>query len=372
MLPDNLDKHSFYNLALTFVPDVGIKTARALINRFGTAEDVFKAPVAELTKVVGIGEAKAKALHHPSVFETAEKELQFVEKNGIQPLFFEVSGYPKRLRHCDDAPMVLYYKGNADLNASKIVAVIGTRKNTDYGLRVTEHLMEELKDMDDLVVVSGLATGIDTIAHQGALRYGVQTVGVLGHGLDRIYPFTNKGLAKEMIQHGGLLSEFPSGTKPDRQNFPVRNRVVAGMSDVIIVVESDLKGGAMITAYIGLSYNREIAAFPGRIFDTKSQGPNYLIKKNMAATITNAADLLELMNWNQDKTQKPFVQQKIFMELSGEEQALVDLLQKKEKMHADELLLLSGFKSSQLASVLLQLEVQSIIKSLPGKFYRLN
>lgn len=371
MLPkETINANSFYNLALTFVPNVGIKTIRVLISKFETAENIFKAPLSELKKINGVGELKAKSFKDETIFHQAEKELEFVEKNKIELLFLNSEKYPKRLRHCEDAPSLLYYKGNANLNASKIIAIIGTRKNTDYGQRLTEHLLEELKGVNDLIIVSGLAAGIDSIAHKAALKNNLQTVGVLGHSLDRIYPFTNKALANEMIQHGGLLSEFPSGTKPDRQNFPVRNRVVAGMSDLTIVVESDVKGGAMITAYIALSYNRELAAFPGRIFDTKSQGPNELIKKNMAVAVTSGNDILELMNWEATKP-ATILQQKIFEDLNEDEKKIFDLLQEKEKTHADELMILSGFSTSKIASLLLQLEMQGLVKSLPGKFYRI-
>jgi DNA processing protein len=297
--------------------------------------------------------------------------MRFVEENAIQVLFFNNADYPKRLRLCDDAPILLYYKGNANLNASKTIAVIGTRRNTDYGLRATEYLIDGLRGMDDLIVISGLASGIDTIAHKSAMKNGLDTVGVLGHGLDMVYPPSNKNLASEMIEHGGILTEFSSKTNLERGNFPVRNRIVAGMSDITVVTESDIKGGAIITAYIALSYNRDLAAFPGRVFDTRSQGPNDLIRRNMAAIITGPDDLLELMNWNTVKNEKG-VQQQMFVELSDEEKMIVDILRDKDKVHADEIFLQTRFKASQLASTLLQLEMQGIVKSLPGKFYRLN
>lgn len=371
MLPNENYNDCFYDIALTFVPEVGIKTARALLTKFGNAESIFKASISELKKINGVGEARAKSFKEKIIFERTEEELKFVEKNNIRLLFFNGSDYPKRLRHCDDAPSLLYYKGNTDLNSSKLIAVIGTRKNTDYGQRTTEYLIEELKSVEDLIIVSGLAAGIDAIAHKAALRNSLQTVGVLGHSLDRIYPFTNKSLADDMIQHGGLLSEFPSGTKPDRQNFPVRNRVVAGMTDITVVVESEIKGGAMITAYMALSYNRDVAAIPGRVFDSKSSGPNHLIKRNIAVPITSGEDLLELMGWNNSVSNKTS-QKQLFIELSETEQVIVNLLRTKDKLHADELLLQTSFKSSELASVLLQLEMQGLVKSLPGKYYRLN
>lgn len=213
MLPKD-NEALLYDIALTFVPEVGGKTARTLLAKFGSAENIFNAPLSELKKVNGLGEVRASRFKEPIAMERAKQEMDFVVKNNIQLLHFNSPDYPKRLRHCDDAPMLLYYKGNANLNNAKTIAIIGTRKNTDYGLRATEHLIEGLKTLDDVIIVSGLAAGIDTISHKAALKNGIETVGVLGHSLDRIYPFTNQQLANDMIKCGGLLSEFPSGTKP--------------------------------------------------------------------------------------------------------------------------------------------------------------
>lgn len=370
MLPKQEANH-FYEIALTFVPEVGAKTARALLARFETAEAIFNASPKELKTVDGIGEARAKKFKDKTFFELAEKELEFVVKNKVEVLFIGAEKYPKRFLNCEDAPTLLYYKGNADLNAEKIVAVIGTRKNTDYGQRATEDLIEGLQGMENIIVTSGLALGIDTFAHRASLKNKISTVGVMGHGLDRVYPYSNKSLANDMLHSGGLLTEFPSGTKPDRQNFPVRNRVVAGMSDITVIVESDVKGGAMITAYVAHSYNREVAAFPGRIYDSKSGGPNLLIKKQIASMITNADDLFELMNWGKHENGKA-VQKKLFIDLLPDEQAIFDLLKEKDSLHADELFHRSGFASPKLAAVLLQMEMQGIVKALPGKQYRLN
>jgi DNA processing protein len=252
-----------------------------------------------------------------------------------------------------------------------MVAVIGTRKYTDYGQRLCEDLIEGLKGEEDTLIISGLAHGIDTIAHKSALKNNLSTIGVLGHGLDRIYPATNKNLSKEMQEHGGLLSEFPSNTLPDKSNFPMRNRIVAGISDVTVVVESDISGGALITARIASSYNRDVAAFPGRVHDNKSSGCNELIRTNVAAMITKADDLLELMGWQKDKKNKT-VQKQLFLNLSAEEQTIINILQTKDSVHADELLHASDMTNSQLAGVLLGLEMQGLIKALPGKFYRTN
>ena len=371
MLPNKDYSEEFYQIALTFVPEVGPKTARALLSRYSSAEAIFRAKARELVTVDGMGEYKAKMFKGKQIYVEAEKELEYCLKNDIRPLFMTNPSYPKRFMNCDDAPVLLYYKGQAELNASKVIAVIGTRKHTDYGQRATEDLIEGLQGLEDVIVVSGLALGIDTVAHRSCLKHGIPTVGVVGHGLDIVYPSSNRQLANDMLQHGGLLTEFPSGTALDRSNFPVRNRVVAGMSDITILVESDIKGGGMITAYVAHSYNREVAAFPGRVYDSKSGGPNHLIRKNIAAMITNADDLLDLMNWGRHEGQKA-VQKQLFFDLSPEEQQLVDLLKEKDAIHSDELLHQTGFKSPQLAATLLTLEMQGVIKALPGKYYRIN
>lgn len=370
MLPKE-ETELFYRLALNFVPEVGTKTARALLTRYETAEAIFQAPLRELKAIYGIGELKAKMFKDDNIFRQAEQELQFIKANGIKALFRGGEDYPSRLMECEDAPILLFYKGNANLNAEKMVAVVGTRKSTDYGQRATEDFIEALRLEQELVVVSGLALGIDTVAHRASLKNHIPTIGVLGHGLHIIYPDSNKALAEEMLVNGGLLSEFPSGTKPSRQHFPLRNRIVAGLTDVTVIVESDAKGGAMITAYMAHSYNRDVAAFPGRVYDSKSGGPNILIKRNIAAMITNADDLLELMNWGRKKKGKA-VQKQLFLELQPDEQKIFDLLRDKDAVHADDLLRASGFTSPQLAAVLLQLEMQNVIKTLPGKLYRTN
>jgi DNA processing protein len=370
MLPVN-NEALFYRIALTFVKDIGPRRARALLAQFGDAAEVFKAPLKELKRIDGLTESRVKAFKDPEILAQAEKELNYVEKHGIRVLWMEDEQYPQRLKNCTDAPILLYYNGNADLNIEKVVAIIGTRKSTDYGHRITEDLLNGLKGQENMIISSGLAHGIDALAHKHSLQVGLPTVGVLGHGLDRIYPAGNKQLAKEMTEHGGLLSEFPSGTLPDKSNFPMRNRIVAGISDVTIVVESDIKGGALITARIAASYNREVAAFPGRVYDTRSSGCNELIRTNTAAMITGADDLLELMNWSNSKKSKA-VQKQLFIQLSEDEQKIINLLQTKDSVHADEILYQTGISNSQLAAVLLQLEMQGIIKALPGKQYRMN
>ncbi len=369
MLSKEDNEELFYQIALTYVAGIGAKTGRVLLEQMGSAKAIFNTPLKQLKHIDGIGEVKVKGFKDPEVMKMASKELDFVIKNGVQ-VIYQNHNYPSRLSNCSDAPLLLYYKGNASLDAAKIVAIVGTRKNTDYGHKICEDLVEGLQSLDNLLVVSGLALGIDAIAHKKCVQLGIPTVGVLGHGVDRIYPHNHKSLADQMMERGGILAEFPSETLPDRNNFPMRNRIVAGMSDVTVVVESHVSGGALITAHMASGYNREVAAFPGRVNDTRSAGCNELIRANIAAMITKAEDLVELMNWKKEGRPKA-VQKQLFLNLTTDEQKIVDMLTTKDSVHSDELFHLTGLPSSQLAATLLQLEMQGIIKTLPGKHYRM-
>ncbi|MDB5205104.1 MAG: dprA, partial [Flavisolibacter sp.] len=257
----------FYQLSLTLIPNIGDVQAKILVQHFGDAGSIFKAKISELEKIDGIGEIRARSIKHFNEFHLAEHEEKFIDKYKIQALFLTDEAYPKRLLNCYDPPTLLFYKGAASLNTSKVIAIVGTRSNTDYGKAFTEKLVKDLLE-HNILIVSGLAFGIDAIAHKAALKNGLQTVGVVGHGLDKIYPAQHASLAKEMItEGGGILSEFFSGTKPDKHNFPLRNRIVAGMSDATIVIESTVKGGSMITAKLADAYNRDVFALPGRTTD---------------------------------------------------------------------------------------------------------
>lgn len=372
MLPKKENNDLFYQLALTMIDGIGAKSALALLRHFGNAPEIFKASLRELKAVEGLGEHRARAIKNHDTFDQATKEMMFLEQHQVAALFLDDPRYPLRLKQCADAPVLVYYKGTADLNASKILAVIGSRKNTEYGDKLCEELIESLKSVSGVVVVSGLAHGIDGIAHRLSLKNSIPTIGVLGHGLDMLYPPSHRSMAQEMqaAGNGGLLTEFPSGTKLSPSNFPVRNRLVAGMCDATVVVESNEKGGAMITAFMAASYNREVAAFPGRVSDTRSAGPLKLIRLQIASLIRSGQDLLELMSW-QETPKKKISQPKLFVSLSEEEQKVVDVLTDQEAVHTDELMLQTGLSSAMLASVLLQLEMQDLVKSLPGKRYRL-
>jgi DNA processing protein len=360
-----------YRIALTLVPQIGDVRAKALVNIYGDARSVFKARKKELEKIDGIGTTRAKSIAAFAGFALAEEEIKFIEKYKITPLFITDNDYPQRLLNCYDSPVLLYFRGNADLNHAKIISIVGTRNHSDYGRSVCEELIEDLQQ-ENILIVSGLAFGIDTIAHRAALKHNQQTVGVLAHGLDMIYPSQNKSMAKHMTAQGGLLTEFPSNTNPDKQNFPRRNRIVAGICDAVIVIESSKKGGSLITAELGNSYNKDVFAVPGRTTDSKSEGCNYLVKANKASIITNAEDLLEMMNWK--AVPKPPVkkQRELFIEFSPCERIIVDILQQQENIQIDELYLKSGLSSSAMASALLMLEMNGVVSSLPGKIYKLS
>jgi DNA processing protein len=359
----------FYRIALTQTELVGDKTGRQLLQHFGSASAIFHAPLKQLMAIDGFGQKKAGLLRNEIDEAKINQEIAFMEKHTIAPLFITDKNYPKTLKTCADAPLLLYYKGDVDMNSKKMVAVIGTRKNTDYGMRITEELVEGLQALD-VVIVSGLAFGIDIIAHRKAVQLGMPTIGVMAHGLDTIYPSQHKHITREMVKNGGLLTEYISGTNPDRFNFPMRNRIVAGMCDVTVVIETETKGGAMITAKLAAGYNREVAAFAGRTIDKKSEGCNYLIRTNMAQMITGAEDLMEMMNWETKEKQKT-IQPKLFSHLTDDEVKITNILEGSEGMHIDEVFLKAGVNTSILSSLLLTLELNGVVKALPGKRYRL-
>ena len=358
-------------LALTLVPNIGDVQAKILINYLGDASSIFKSKKSSLEKIEGIGEVRARSIKEFDDFHLAEHEIKFIEKYKIKTLFLTDADYPKRLLNCYDSPTLLFYKGTADLNASKIISIVGTRSNTDYGKQFTEKLVKDLSELN-IVIISGLAHGIDAIAHKAAVKNSLPTVGVVGHGLDKVYPSENTGLAKEMIKDGGgILSEFFSGTKPDKHNFPLRNRIVAGLSDATVVVETNIKGGSMITAKLADAYNRDVFAVPGRSIDKVSTGCNHLIKYNKAILLTDTDELLDILGWKEKKKEKVKQQKELFIELSAEEKQIVQLLQEKEMVHIDEINLQSGLTSSAAAAAILNLELQNVIASLPGKMYKL-
>lgn len=359
-----------YQIALTLIPNIGDIHAKALVDIYGDAESIFKAKKKELEAIEGMGTVRAKSIKDFTDFSSSEEEIKFIEKYKISPLFITDENYPKRLLNCYDSPALLYYRGNADLNKSRIISIVGTRNHSDYGKQVCEKFIEDLT-VENILVVSGLAFGIDTIAHKASLKNSLKTVAVLAHGLDRIYPIQNKTLAKQITEQGGLLTEFISNSNPDKQNFPKRNRIVAGMCDAVVVIESSKKGGSLITAELGNSYNKDVFAIPGRISDSKSEGCNYLIQNNKAALINSANDFLEMMTWKSTPKTSIKKQRELFIELSPDEKIVVEILQQQDGIQIDQLYFKSGLSSSAVATALLLLEMQNVVISLPGKVYKL-
>jgi DNA processing protein len=359
-----------YRLALTLVPSIGDVHARQLVEHFGNATSVFNASIQQLEKVEGLGPSKALCIQRFTDFDKAEKERHYIEKYGLRTLFLTDKDYPQRLLNCYDAPILLFYKGTANLNASRMLGIVGSRNHTEYGRQFTEKLVKELAD-EQVTIISGLAFGIDALAHRAALKNGLPTIGVVGHGLDTVYPPEHLGLARDMLKAGGgLLSEFFFGTIPDKHNFPLRNRIVAGLCDATVVIETEIKGGSMITANLADAYHRDVFALPGRTTDKKSSGCNHLIKHNKAMMLTCAQDLLEVMGWTERKVSRK-LQRSFFVELSEEQRLIVEMLQEKEMVNIDEINLKSGMSTSQVAAILLNLELEGLVESMPGKVYRL-
>lgn len=344
--------------------------ARNLLSYCGSAEDVFTAKVSSLINIPGIGSVIAKAIRQKASLERAEKELAFIDKYKIQTFFITDPSFPARLKNCSDAPLLLYFKGEANLNSSKVISVVGTRNSTDYGKEICRQLIAGL-NLHKPLIVSGLAYGIDSIAHKECLKHSLPTVGVLGHGLDRIYPAVHRSLAEKMLSCGGLLTEFPSTTNPDRENFPKRNRIIAGMSDATVVVEASIKGGALITADLANSYNRDVFAYPGNIHEEFSAGCNFLIKTNRANLISRVEDLEYILGWTESKAKQSKPQLSLMLNLTSDEQTIADILTEKGSIAVDELAIQSRMAQSKLAVTILGMEMQGIIICLPGKHYKL-
>lgn len=360
-----------YQIALTQINGVGDILARNLLEQIGDEEAIFKSSARELIAIKNFSNSLAKEILNPEVLRKAEKEVEFVIKNNIKTYYFNDSDYPSRLKECPDSPILLYYKGNADLNEKKVISIVGTRKSNSYGHDFCNQFIEELSDLyPDLLIVSGLAYGIDIEAHKSALKHSLPTIGVLAHGLDRIYPSAHRNTAISMLDKGGLLTEFISKTEPDKFNFVRRNRIVAGLSDAVIVVQSGNKGGSLITADMANSYNREVFAVPGRITDKESVGCNNFIEQNKAILLQSADSFIKQMQWDVMKSSKP-KQQKLFLNLTSEEQLIYDLLQSEDFLHIDILSMQTGIQLSSLSSILLMMEMNGVLKAIPGRNYQL-
>lgn len=365
--PDNLK----YKIGISLILGIGYNLVKNLVAYVGSPEGVFKESKRNLMKIPGIGEISANKIIQQDVLQRAEKESEFVLKNNIQCLFYLDNDYPKRLQACTDAPIVLFLKGDVNLNELYVISMVGTRNATAYGKEICDQFMKGISEREyPVLVVSGLAYGIDVTVHKACLKYNVPTVGVVAHGMDQLYPSLHRNVAAKMVKNGGLLTDFLSETKIERQNFLQRNRIIAGMADATIIVESAEKGGALVTADIASSYNRDVFAFPGRINDFSSRGCNKLIKNNEAGLIESLEDLEFQMGWQSDKKIPDTVQKQLFVDLTEPEQKIVDCLKEGEQM-IDIICKSCEMPISKVSAVLLELEFKGLVRSLPGKMYRL-
>lgn len=364
------DDAFMYRIAITLIEGVGDVIARQLISYCGSTEAVFKEKKKNLLKIPDIGPKTANAIITFKGFDRAGRELDFVRRHGIEILFYSDESYPKRLKHCHDAPLLLYKKGDAELENRKMVAVVGTRKATDYGKERTMELINELAKLD-VTIVSGLAFGIDIVAHKTCVELGLPTVGVVAHGLDRIYPSQHTQWARRMTSNGCVISENTSGTKPDRENFPRRNRIIAGLCDAVVVVEAAKTGGALITADIANSYHRDVFAIPGRLIDLHSEGCNHLIKTNRAALIQSAQDICYVMGWGRPIPKGKSIQTNMFAQLDEEEKKIIELMELKQPLCIDDITAELEISNGKTASMLLNLELKGLVRCKPGRIYSL-
>ena len=363
-----------YRIAVTLIRGIGPNLAKNLIAYLGNEQAIFKEKAQNLSKIPGIGDVLSREIVNQNVLKRAEEEVNFVMKNKIQPLYFTERDYPYRLKECADSPIMLYSRGNCDLNGGRFVAIVGTRNATDSGKDNCKKLIADLAALEPrCVIVSGLAYGVDICAHKAAVDFGLPTIGVVGHGLDRIYPSVHRPVAKKMVENGLLLTEYISGTNPDRQNFVQRNRIIAGVSDVTVVIESAARGGALITSEAANEYNRDVFAFPGRVTDEFSAGCNALIKNNKAALIESAADLIKFMSWeNKSGAGSAPVQTALFVDLTSDEQNIISILrQQQDGLQMNELAVKMEQSVSKTSAMLLELEFKGAVKCLPGNIYKI-
>ena len=358
-------------IALNAIPNIGPKLVRRLVAYAGSVEAVFSEKKRFLEKIPGIGKGKASTFDTQKLLLEAENEVNYIRKEGIQPLFYLDENFPFRLRECEDAPVMLYVKGEVDFQVSKVLSIVGTRKATEYGKTCTEEIIDYLAGQyPDLLVVSGLAYGIDIMAHKAALKNKLKTVAVLGHGFTFIYPSLHANYAKNIMEQGALITEFQSQHKPDPGNFVSRNRIIAGIADATVVVESAVKGGALITAELANSYNRDVFAVPGRGIDTYSRGCNSLIKKNQAALVENGADIELAMGWFQKKERSGNIQKSLFISLTPEEEKILHYLEDNRESSLDEISVSVEMPVARTSATMLNLEFNGLVKILPGNYYR--
>ncbi|HCQ12211.1 DNA-processing protein DprA [Flavobacterium sp.] len=362
------DTELLHLLALLKVDGVGDIVAKKLLNHFTTAENIFKAKANQLESIDGIGRVLIKNLKDKTVFNLAEAELKFIKENNINCLFYQDEKYPDRLKHCIDGPILLFTSGTIDFNNRKVISIVGTREITSYGTEFCKKFIEDLAPLNP-IIVSGFAYGVDIVAHKIAMDLGLQTIGVVAHGLNQVYPKVHKKYVAKMEQNGGFMTEFWSNSNPEKENFVKRNRIVAGISEATIVIESAEKGGSLITANLANDYNRDVFAVPGRTSDKFSQGCNNLIKTQKAHLLTSAADLIYILNWELKQDESKVIQKQLFVSLENDEQKVYDYLQKNGKQLLDVIALDCDFPVFRISSILLNMELKGVVRPLPGKLF---
>lgn len=370
-----MNQETLYRIALIQIPGIGSLYAKLLTEYFGSAKQLFDSSKAELSGIPGVGKVLLSKLCSEKVkrdaLKRSEIEIKFANRHGILIFSYDDTNYPSKLKECNDAPYILYYKGTNVLNNVKVLAIVGSRKATVYGEDLTRKIIEDLQDQS-ILVVSGLAYGIDSYAHKFSLQNNIPTIGVLGHGLDKIYPQKNREMAKQMLYKGGLLSEFMSQTNPERENFPKRNRIIAGMADATLLIEATAKGGSLITANLANSYGRDVFAAPGRSIDNYSSGCNALIKSNIAALVESGEDILKEMNWIQETKSKTQKCNDLFDDLTVEAKQIIDLLQKKGFSSKEEIAVNLNKSVQMISHTLFNLELNDAIIATPGNQYQIK
>ncbi len=366
-----IDNTLKYKIALGLIPGIGPITAKSVIAYTGGVENVFKARKEELTKAIGVGEYTATQIVKGKKFiKQAEDEVKFIIKNKITPLFYTDEDYPFLLKQCPDAPLMIFVKGNLKFNKRKVISIVGTRNATIQGKENCKKIVKSLSETNhNPIIVSGLAYGIDICAHKTALKFGLDTVSVFAHGFDKLYPANHKKTASEIKEKGALITEFISGSKFERQNFLKRNRIIAGLSQATIVIESAKKGGSLVTADIANSYNREVFAVPGRLEDKYSEGTNWLIKTHKAFLLQSEKDIEYILNWEESHTKH--IQKTLFIELSNDEKEMAQILSDNKNIVIDDICKITGMTMSKVSSMLLEMEFKGLVRSLPGKIYEL-
>ncbi len=360
------DEKALY-LALSLTPNVGAITAKNIIAYCGGIDQVFSKSKNELLKIPGVGPGFVANFKPEETLPKAQKELALFLKNNIQVLTYHDKAYPKRLLHQDDAPIILFYKGDFDLNYYRTVGIVGTRTPTTYGTTICEKIVQELLPYN-VAIISGLAFGVDSVAHRKSVELNIPTIGVLGNGLPKVYPLEHTSLSEKMLLNGGLLSEVTFNGKPARENFPMRNRIIAGLCDALIIIQSKAKGGSIITAELANQYNKDVFAVPGKVTDEFSEGCNKLIKQNKAHLIESARDIAYIMRWEEIDASK-YIQKQLFVDLSNQEQNVLDVIRENREITIDMLSFKLQMTPSEMAAVLLELEFKGLIKTLPGKKY---